>query len=388
MNLQEFKKLAYLISAFAVFFILDFREPPRQKAVIEGLLMLQDYIREHTLMCLIPALFISGGIAAVVAQVSVIRFFTAGVNRFAAYGVASVSGTILAVCSCTVLPLFSGIYRRGAGLGPAVAFLYSGPAINVLALVMTARILGWQLGLARLSFSIIFSVLIGLLMQKLFHTAEPERVQAIQLPEVPNEKPMWKNLVFFATMVAILLIATMPQLNTGGFYDTIFGLRYWIAIGLIGLLAAGVFYLLTAAERPNWLIETWANTKLIVPWLFVGVFFAGVALGRPDEDGLVPKRYIAALVGGESLSANLVAAISGALMYFATLTEVPIVQGLSGSGMGNGPALALLLAGPALSLPSLLALTSIMGFKRTAAYFSLVVFFSTTAGWVYGNWMI
>lgn len=387
MNYAELKRLALLLAAFATFFVLDFHEADSQKAVLEGVLLLQDYIREHTLTCLVPALFISGGIAAVVTQVSVIRFFTAGVNRFLSYGVASVSGTILAVCSCTVLPLFSGIYRRGAGLGPAVAFLYSGPAINVLAVVMTARILGWQLGLARLIFSVSFSVLIGLGMQLLFRTSETERVQALQLPQTASEKPMWKNLLFFALMVSVLLIATLPDLRTGGFYDEIRRLRYMIALVLTGLLAAGSFYLLTADERPNWLLETWANAKLIVPWLFVGVFFAGVALGRPGEDGLIPKRYIAALVGGESVAANLVAAVTGALMYFATLTEVPIVQGLAGSGMGKGPALALLLSGPALSLPSLLALNSIMGFRRTAAYFGFVVVFSAAAGWLYGNWV-
>ncbi len=385
MNYEELKKLALLVASFAVFFIIDFRELYGQKAVLEGVLLLQDYIREHTLTCLVPALFISGGIAAVISQVSVIRFFTTGVKPYLSYSVASVSGTILAVCSCTVLPLFSGIYRRGAGLGPAVAFLYSGPAINVLALVLTARILGWQLGAARLGFSVFFAVLIGLLMQVLFRTSEAERVQALQLPPATAEKPQWKNIVFFALMVVILLVATMPELRTAGIYDEIHRLRYTLALALTGFLAAASFYLLTSDERPNWLLETWANAKLIVPWLFVGVFFAGVALGRPGEDGLIPKRYIAALVGGESIVANLIAAFSGALMYFATLTEVPIVQGLAASGMGKGPALSLLLSGPALSLPSLLALNSIMGFKRTATYFALVVTFSSLAGWAYGN---
>ncbi len=385
MNKEEIKKLLWLISPFIVFFIFDFRERYYQNAVLEGVLLTQAYIREHTLTCLVPALFISGGIAALISQVSIIRFFTPAANQYLSYAVASVSGTVLAVCSCTVLPLFSGIYRRGSGLGPAIAFLYSGPAINVLAIVMTARILGWQLGVARVAFSIAFSVLAGVLMHYLFRGAEQQRLAQVGLTAPPANKPMYKNVLFFTWMVAILLIATLPRLETGSMYTLLYDNRYAAAIALALLLAGASFVLMDRDERVNWLLETWANTKLIVPWLFAGVFLAGLLLGRPGEQGLIPQVYIERAVGGNGFTAVLAASVAGALMYFATLTEVPILQGLMSAGMGKGPTLAMLLSGPALSLPALLALRSIMGLRRTLTYAGIVIGLSTAAGYAFGN---
>jgi uncharacterized membrane protein YraQ (UPF0718 family) len=384
-NKEEIKKLLWLLLPFLAFFAIDFREKFYQNIILEGVLLTQSYVREHTLTCLVPALFISGGIAALVSQVSVIRFFTPAVNRYISYAVASVSGTVLAVCSCTVLPLFSGIYRRGSGLGPAIAFLYSGPAINVLAIVMTARILGWQLGLARVIFSVLFAFVAGLLMQFLFREAEKERLAQLSLTAPGIQKPMYKNVLFFSWMVSILLIATMPKIEAGSLYEVVYINRYIIALVLAAMLAAGSFFLMDHDERVNWMLETWANTKLIVPWLFAGIFLAGLLLGRPGEQGLIPQNYIERAVGGNGFLAVFFAAVAGALMYFATLTEVPILQGLMSAGMGKGPALAMLLSGPALSLPALLALRSIMGLKRTLAYAGIVTLLATAAGYFYGN---
>jgi hypothetical protein len=305
--------------------------------------------------------------------------------------VASVSGTVLAVCSCTVLPLFAGIYRMGAGIGPATAFLYSGPAINVLAIILTARILGMKLGVARAVGAIGFSVVIGLLMHLIFRKEEQKKADAqatLPVPEV--RRPLWQTTLYFAAMVAMLVVW--------------FGIRWWkitlaalpvIALTIIfprqpligfavGMLGLSVITSLDRGESGEWFSSTWGYAKQIMPLLLFGVLIAGALLGRPGQEGLIPSPWISGAVGGNSLWANLFAAVAGAFMYFATLTEVPIVQGLLGSGMGQGPALALLLAGPALSLPSMLVIRSIMGTKKTLVFISLVVVMATVCGLIFG----
>lgn len=387
---QEFKILAIIVGVFLAAYYLPFEHPRVSGAILEAFLMLQDYAREHVLTCLIPAFFIAGAIANFISQQAVIKYFGAQAKKWVSYSVASVSGTVLAVCSCTVLPLFSGIYRRGAGIGPAIAFLYSGPAINVLAIIMTARILGWQLGLARAIGAVVFAVVIGITMAVIFRKEDAARLKAgnfgVSGSVFENRTPA-QNMLYFATLVFILIFATWakPEFPLG-IWHAIFSVKWYI----VGLLFLGLGYMLVSwfdgEERVSWIDATWDFAKQIMPLLFAGVLTAGLLMGRPGLDaGLIEARYIEALVGGNSLWANFFAALSGALMYFATLTEVPILQGLIGSGMGQGPALALLLAGPALSLPSILVIRSVIGTKKTLTFVGLVVLMSTLAGLVYGN---
>ncbi len=385
--MSERMKFILLAVVFAIIYYLPLGSPRVQGAVLESLFLLQDYAREHVLTCLIPAFFIAGAIGVFISQQSVIKYLGAGAKKVVAYGVASVSGTILAVCSCTVLPMFAGIYTRGAGLGPAAAFLYSGPAINVLAIILSARVLGVEFGVARAVSAVVFSIVIGLLMALIFKQSEQQR-QAAELAMVAEApaKTLGQQAGFFFTLVAILIFAAWGQPSQPvGFFNAVFQVKWYLAGAFLILLAVLLKSWFNRAELTEWLESTWTFVKLIFPLLLGGVLVSGFLLGRPDSDaGLIPNRYVAALVGGNSLAANFFASLSGALMYFATLTEVPIVQGLLGSGMGPGPALALLLAGPALSLPSIIVIRSIMGTKKAAVFIGLVVALSTLCGWVFG----
>ena len=362
-----------------------------QSAVMESLFMLQDYARQHVLFCLVPAFFIAGAISVFISQASVIKYFGPKANKILSYSVASISGTILAVCSCTVLPLFAGIYKRGAGIGPATAFLYSGPAINVLAIILTARVLGAKMGIARATGAIAFSIIIGLIMAFIYRKEEQVKTadnNMFNSEDTAESKPLWKTALYFLAMVLILIFAAWGKPNEPiGFWNNVYNIHWYITIFLLLLL----FYMLkkwfVKEELSGWVEATWSFAKQIFPLLFAGVLAAGFLMGRPGFDnGLIPNRYIEMLVGGNSLWANLFASISGALMYFATLTEIPILQGLMGSGMGKGPALALLLAGPALSLPSMIVLRSIMGTQKMLVYVTLVITMSTISGMIFGSW--
>jgi uncharacterized membrane protein YraQ (UPF0718 family) len=327
---------------------------------------LLEYLSAHVLTCLIPAFFIAGAITVFISQASVLKYFGPRAKKFLSYSVASVSGTILAVCSCTVLPLFGGIYKRGAGIGPAVAFLYSGPAINVLAIVYTARILGFDLGLARAVGAVAFAAGIGLIMAMIYRKEESLKDIAAfdALVADPESRKWWQQIAFFAVLVGILVFAASKN---------------WIVTGV--LLVALAFILwrwFTKSEMGIWMKETLRFVRLIVPWLLGGVFVAGIITT------FVPQDVVANWVGGNSLFANFIASFVGALMYFATLTEVPIVSAFMDLGMGKGPTLALLLAGPALSLPNMLVIRSIMGTKKTLTYIALVVVFATITGYVFG----
>ena len=384
--MSDTKKFLYILAAFLAFYFLPADSPRVQGAAAEALAMLHEYARQHVLLCLVPAFFIAGAITVFVSQQSVLRYLGARANRAVAYTVAAVSGTVLAVCSCTVLPLFAGIYKRGAGLGPASAFLYSGPAINVLAIILTARVLGFEMGLARAVGAISFSVLIGLAMAFLFRHEEAQRQQAFaDLPVPEATRPLWKTASFMAFMVLFLVFANWaaPKVPLG-FWAAAYRSK-WIVAGL-ALLATGASALawFSREERKEWFGSTWEYALQVLPLLFGGVLAAGLLLGRPGHEALIPSTWVSSLVGGNSLAANFFAATLGALMYFATLTEVPILQGLLGAGMGKGPALALLLAGPALSLPNMLVIRSILGTRKTGAFVSLVVALSTAAGMLYG----
>ena len=386
--MRESRKFLLMIAAFLACFYLPVELLPFRNPVFEALALVRWYAREHVLLCLVPAFFIAGAISVFVSQASVIKYFGAKANKFLAYGVASISGTILAVCSCTVLPLFSGIYKRGAGLGPATAFLYSGPAINVLAIIMTARILGWQLGLARAVGAVIFSVVIGLLMHLIFIKEERARKAEgdLMAGEVKEPRTLWQNALYFFAMVGFLVFANWarPQEGDSGLWASVFAAKWYLAVGFLVMTGIMLMKWFKKDEIKDWTQSSWTFAKQIMPLLLAGVLVAGLLLGRPDHEGFIPSWIIAKAVGGNSLLSNFFAAIVGAFMYFATLTEVPILQGLIGAGMGKGPALALLLAGPALSLPNMLVIRGVIGTKKTVVYVSLVVVMATISGIIFG----
>lgn len=425
---QTGRSLGYMFAIFLAAYFLPVGWSRFDNAVFEALHLLKEYAREHVLTCLVPAFFIAGAISVFLSRDSVIRYLGAQARKVVSYGVASVSGSILAVCSCTVLPLFAGIYKMGAGIGPATAFLYSGPAINVLAIILTARILGIELGIARALGAVVFSIVIGLLMQLIHGRKEAERtVNPVTVNQDTESRPLWQTTLYFASMIGILVFANWGKPDgDSGFWVVIYSAK-WIITGafsvLLGLmlmawfevkpwklLIAGVvtallgvlfpgypvvafavgliglsFILATGSgETRSWLDSTYGFSKQILPLLFAGVLVAGALLGRPGNEGLIPSSWVSSAVGGNSVLANLFASVAGAFMYFATLTEVPILKGLLGAGMGKGPALALLLAGPALSLPNMLVIRSIMGTARTVTFISLVVTMATISGILYG----
>ncbi len=425
----EYKPILAILGVFLLIFFLPAGSERFDNAIIEALQLAKWYAREHVILCLIPAFFIAGAISVFVSQASVMKYFGAGANKILSYGVASVSGTILAVCSCTVLPLFAGIYRMGAGIGPASAFLYSGPAINVLAIILTARILGPDLGIARAVGAVVFSIILGLLMHFFFMKEEKEKAQIqMQLPESEESRPLWKTAIYFSVMVLILVFANWGKpVDATGVWHFIseakwvvtsflslglgFILIFWFQMAwwkiLVSAIPAAILAVIfkheplipfTAGiigfsfiisreqgETGEWFSSSWGFAKQIMPLLFYGVLIAGLLLGRPGNEGIIPSDWISKAVGSNSIGSNLFAAVAGAFMYFATLTEVPILQGLMGNGMADGPALALLLAGPALSLPNMLVIRSVMGTKKTVVFVVLVIVMATIAGMIYGS---
>jgi uncharacterized protein len=425
---REWKPLAIIAAAFLAAYYLPVGRARFDNAILEAFALVKWYAREHVVLCLLPAFLIAGAIAVFVSRESVMKYLGARAPKALAYGVASISGSVLAVCSCTVLPLFAGICRMGAGIGPACTFLYSGPAINVLAIILTARVLGMKLGIARAVGAIGFSVVIGLLMHLIFLKEEQAKAEAQQAVEQPAEqRPLWQNGIYVGLMVSILVFANWGRpAEASGAWQTVYSLKWIItsvlALGLgvalaawfrlevwrVALIAAPVAVLALVApgypvlafaaglvglsamisvrhdELGEWFESSWGFAKQILPLLLIGILVAGVLLGRPGGEGLIPSAWVARAVGGNSLWSNLFASVAGAFMYFATLTEIPIVQGLVGNGMGNGPALALLLAGPALSLPNMLVIRSVIGTRKTVVFVGLVVVMATFSGMVYG----
>ena len=425
---DEWKILLLIIVGFLACFYLPVGTVRFDNAILEAFHLVKWYAQEHVLLCLVPAFFIAGAIGVFVSQSSVMKYLGPKANKVLAYGVASVSGTILAVCSCTILPLFSGIYRMGAGLGPATAFLYSGPAINVLAIILTARILGPEMGIARAVGAVVLSIVIGLSMAFIFRKEESAKLAIkMALPEEEVKRPLWQTSLYFAAMIGVLVFANWgrPEETTGvwaaifaakwqitaGFAAALglmlvfwFQMRAWkvgltaipvIALAFLfpdqpviaftaGFLGLSAFTSTDKGEVGDWFASSWTFAKQILPLLLFGVLVAGLLLGRVGYEGIIPSEWVARAVGGNSLMANFFASCAGAFMYFATLTEVPILQGLMGSGMGKGPALALLLAGPALSLPSMLVINTVLGLKKTAVFVCLVVVISTLCGMTFG----
>ncbi len=425
---NEWKALLAMVGVFLLSFFLPVDSARFQNGIMESFHMLKEYAQLHVILCLLPALFIAGAISVFISQAAVIKYLGAKAKKVTAYAVASVSGAILAVCSCTILPLFSGIYKRGAGLGPATAFLYSGPAINVLAIILTARVLGMEIGIARAVGAIVFSVVIGLIMAFIFRKEEQEKAkQQLLMPEPEVTRPLWQEIIHFGIMVLILIFANWgkPSIDAGlwaAIYNAkwiitailavffglvlnrIFNMKLWkilltaavvILVHIVfkgnnmitfvtGIIGLSYFTSTSEGEMGEWFSSTWGFAKQILPLLFIGILIAGSLLGRPGHEGLIPSEWIVKLVGGNSIWANLFASVSGAFMYFATLTEVPILQGLIGNGMGKGPALALLLAGPALSLPNMLVIRSVLGTKKTVVFVSIVIVMATISGVIFG----
>jgi uncharacterized protein len=437
MNIRkEFTILFWIIAVFAFAFFMPIESERFNTAIYATLDLTKWYAQEHVILCLLPAFFIAGVIAVFVSQGAVMKYFGAKAKKWVAYTVASVSGTILAVCSCTILPLFSSIHKRGAGLGPAIAFLYSGPAINILAIILTARILGFEMGVARIVGAVVFAIVIGSVMSLIYRKEErAKRAEQLNFPDVPEKRPMWKTSFHFFVLVLILVFANWGKPESGVdegtwfwiwshkwhitsffalmlVYSLIFilKLKWWtVALAVLATAAAGFFSssplvpmvvgiaalsiitLLDKTDPDNaeWTISSWDFTKQIMPLLAIGVIAAGFLLGSTHDDtaipGIIPGEWISALVGGNSLFSNFFASIVGAFMYFATLTEVPILQGLIASGMGKGPALALLLAGPSLSLPNILVIRGVLGTQKTLVYVALVVIMATISGLIYGG---
>lgn len=429
---NEWRPLFWIVALFLGCFFLPVEAPRVQGAILESLALVKWYAREHVLLCLVPAFFIAGAVAVFVSQAAVMKYLGPNAKKLLAYGVASVSGTVLAVCSCTILPLFAGIYRMGAGLGPACAFLYSGPAINILAIVLTARILGPEMGIARALGAVVFAVVIGLLMHFFFRHEEAEKAASAPVMAADdNSRPLWQTALYFAAMVGILVFANWGKTDQStGLWHALYMSKWWVTsafavalalilatwfrLGVVRILLASLPAMLMAGLQPQhpelaftfgviglsvlsnlkttrdgemgqWFEESWDFAKKILPLLLLGVLIAGVLLGRPGHEGLIPSAWVASLVGGNSVGANLFASVFGAFMYFATLTEVPILQGLLGAGMGKGPALALLLAGPALSLPNMLVIRSVMGTQKTIVFVLLVMVMATISGLLYGT---
>ncbi|MFB6128847.1 MAG: permease [Halorhabdus sp.] len=359
------------------------------------------YLTLHVITCLVPAFFIAGGISAVLSDHFVTKYLSSDAPKLQAYSIASVSGVALAVCSCTILPMFAGLYKKGAGIGPSTAFLFSGPAINVLAIVFTARALGLPIGGARAFFAIVMAAGIGLTMALVFGSEDSESAEgqpAMTDGGTVQGRPLWVTGSFFGTQVAILLIAAT-------------GLLTWATKApLLAPLFAVLGYLLYAQfdreEIEEWLQETWFFTRTIFPLLIVGTFVIGIvgaiaaiAQGmNPLETITVGEQTFAAhqvapgmltreIFGQTTVLSAGLASIVGAILYMPTLLEVPIVGSLFGYTRGlmaEGPALALLLAGPSLSLPNMIVIWKTIGTKRTALYISLVAVSATGAGLLWG----
>jgi uncharacterized membrane protein YraQ (UPF0718 family) len=427
---EEYKPFIWIAGFFLFAYLMPINNLDFKEAIFSAFELTKWYAQEHVLLCLVPAFFIAGVISVFVSQAAVIKYYGAGAKKWLSYAVASVSGTILAVCSCTILPLFSGIHKRGAGLGPAITFLYSGPGINILAIILTARILGLELGIARIAGAVIFSVVIGLIMHFIYRKEESAKAESqLAIPEPEETRPLWQTAFHFFVLVLILVFANWSKPDTtSGIWYFLF-INKWVITSLLGLLFAGslmyilklskglvlgstvlvfISYLiwpdnpvvpfvvavallstllsLSQGDSADWMAESWRFAKQILPLLAAGVLVAGFLLGTQNGGkGIIPNEWISGLVGGNSAFANFFASIAGAFMYFATLTEVPILQGLINAGMGKGPALALLLAGPALSLPNMLVIRSVIGTQKTIVYVTLVVIMATISGLIFGR---
>jgi len=358
-----------LAGLFLAFYFLPITNSQFIEALLSGFALLHEYAREHVLTCLLPAFFIAGAIAVFIKKDFVLKYLGGQAKKYVSYPLASVSGSILAVCSCTILPLFAGIRKRGAGLGPAVTFLFSGPAINIAAIFLTISVLGIKIGLARICLAILLSIVVGISMQLIFR----EKIEEGKLFVEQSNQPTYSKavvLLFMLVMVGVLVVNGL-QINQA---------QKYVLMGLL-IITTAVIALTKFQKATNkeWIKETWSFTKMLLPILFIGVFAAGFVMP------FLPQEFIERIVGSNTIIGNIVASIFGAFMYFSTLTEIPILQALIAKGMSQGPALALLLAGPSLSLPNMLVVRRVLGNKKTAVYVLLVILYSSIAGLLFGG---
>ena len=368
---KEWKNFFWLIAAFLVLYFLPFNRQIVAGALINGFILLHEYARDHVLLCLVPAFFIAGAITVFIKKDAVLRLLGPKTKKWISYPIASVSGGILAVCSCTILPLFAGIWKRGAGIGPATTFLYAGPAINVAAIFLTGTVLGWEMSFVRLFFAIFGAIIIGLIMGTLFKNNDSSQNGFTVSSEKSN---------ISTTPIVLLFLMQLAFLIIGGLAINAV-LKAGLLFSFVIIILYIVFFKIDKEYRTGWIDETWSFTKKILPFLFAGIFIAGIV------SKALPENVVYSLIGGNKLSSTFFASIFGALMYFATLTEVPIIQSLMSLGMGKGPALALFLAGYSLSLPNIIVLNKLLGFKRAMTYIILIVVYSAGAGYLYGNYL-
>lgn len=440
---KELRILFWIIIVFSLVFFIPIDSERFMTAIAAMLDLSKWYAQEHVVLCLLPAFFIAGVIAVFISQGAVLKYFGANAKKWLSYSVAAISGTILTVCSCTILPLFTSIYKRGAGLGPAIAFLYSGPAISILSIILTWQILGVEMGIARMIGAVVFSVIIGLIMSFIYRKEEKvKQEEQMNIIVPPAKRPMSQTMFHFFTLVFILVFANWgapASSNTTSIWFLIFSYKWyitgifslmlafsliailkirwqWVLIGvlatglsvfvanhfiqdpkfislipmIVGIISLSLITLFDKIDEENreWTLSAWGFAKQIMPMLAIGVITAGFLLGSTHDNtaiaGVIPNEWITWALGGNSFLSNFFASFTGAFMYFATLTEIPIIQGLLASGMGKGPALALLLAGPSLSLPNMLVIRGIIGTQKTFVYVTLVIMMATASGFVYG----
>ncbi len=338
---------------------------------------LQDYILAHTLTCLVPAFFIAGAMSALFPKDKILKYLGEKTKAYISYPISVVAGLFLAVCSCTVLPLFAGIRQRGGGLGPAVAFLYTAPATNILAIIYTGGLIGADLALARIILSVSFASIIGMILSATFKGEEKKILLNTPTPccqqtltEGGEEVKSYRFWVFFLILVAILLFGASSLIG----WTT----KIIILSGLILALLAVILFWMPKEDTLSWLKETLFFARTIVPLLLLGVFVAGIL------KTVIPEKIITTYVGGNQVSSNLFAVLFGVFMYFPTLVEVPMARTFLDLGMGRGPLLAYLLADPVISLPSILVISKLIGPKRLFVYVGLIIFFCTLAGLIYG----
>lgn len=368
MEKKDWNLLIWIVLVFAILYFVPSNADWFKTSILSAFDLLHDYAQKHVLTCLVPALFIAGAIAVFIKKDAILKYLGHKAKKRVSYSVASVSGAILAVCSCTILPLFAGIRKRGAGLGPAITFLFAGPAINIAAIFLTMSVLGYKIGIARIFFAIILSILVGLTMAFIFREKIKEGGLFIQESK-DTQTSKGIMFLFFGLMIGVLVVNGL-QINQLAKYILMFS--FSIATVLL------VVFKFKKENTKEWLGETWGFSKLLLPLLFIGVFIAGFIMP------LLPQTLIENLVGQNTILGNLIASVFGAFMYFSTLTEIPILQALIAKGMALGPALALLLAGPSLSLPNMLVIKGVLGTKKTLVYVGLVIVYSTIAGLIFG----
>jgi len=338
-----------------------------------GLYALKDYIALHVLTCLIPAFLLAGGIVTFVSREAIIGYLGAAARKLSSFSIAAGGSFFVAACSCTVIPVSSGIYYGGAGIGAAFILLWVAPAANILALVYTGQILGTQMVIARLASALLMSFAVGFVMAYAFYREEKSRVSTIQ---ISGGQLMTKKAIVLLLLLVAWLLAPNYIVSKGPYWQKVV---VW-AIGLV-VVAVYAWKTIDMEKLKAWLRETWWFVRIIFPLLLAGVFIVGII------GALLPQEWVETWLGGSGLRQSFLATMIGAITYFATMTEAPFVDTLMNLGMGKGPALALLLTGPGISLPNWLAIARVFGVKKALVYIPTIIVLGTLVGWVAGAFL-